>query len=224
MKKAFPWLRSKPEPEDSGKAVIRGEKVVIREKRLEDAADDHAWRTDEELARLDATRPLKMSYQEFLRYSREELLYAGSASKRLAIETLDGRHIGNCMYYDISDRRGEAELGIMIGDRDYWSRGYGTDSVDAMLTHIFSTTALNRVYLHTLEWNQRAKRAFAKAGFSEVKKLRRSGMDFILMEVHRPEWERSRGSPEDADAPSQDGVQDSHPFSSDGAASQGAEG
>ncbi len=172
--------------------MIRGEKVVLREKRIEDAADDYAWRTDEELSRLDATRPINLPYEDFLRYSREELEYPNPRSRRLAIDTLEGKHIGNCMYYDIDLRQGEAELGIMIGDRNYWSKGYGTDSVNALLEHIFTTTPIKRVYLHTLEWNHRARRSFAKSGFREVKKVRRSGMDFIFMEIYRSEWEQQK--------------------------------
>ena len=190
MKKAFPWLQKKTEPAEPGRVVMRGKKVILREKRLEDAGDDYAWRTDEELARLDATQPLQLSYDEFVRYSKDELGYPYASSKRLAIDTVDGRHIGNCMFYDIDLRRNQAELGIMIGDRDYWSRGYGQDSVDALLTHIFTTTPLKRVYLHTLTWNNRARRSFAKSGFRELKSVRRSGMDFVLMEVMRPDWER----------------------------------
>ena len=170
---------------------MRGEKVVLREKRPEDVPDDYAWRSDEELARLDATRPLSMSFQDFINYSEEEISYPSDRSKRLAIDTLDGKHIGNCMYYDINVRRGSTEMGVMIGDREYWGRGYGTDSVGTLLRHIFTTMSLNRVYLHTLEWNARARRSFAKAGFRELKKVHRNGMDFVLMEIWRTEWEHS---------------------------------
>ena len=173
---------------------VRGEKVILRDKRVEDAVDDYAWRTDDELARLDATQPLRMSYDDFFRYSREDLALPNPRSKRLAIDTLDGDHIGNCMYYDIDMRQGEAELGIMIGDRDYWDKGYGTAALDSLLGHIFTTLPLTRMYLHTLEWNHRAQRAFAKAGFREVKKVCRHGLDFILMEIWRADWERRQTS------------------------------
>ena len=186
FKRPLPWSRKTPAAAEN--VFVKGEKVILREKRLEDVPDNYAWRSDDELARLDATRPLNMSYESFLRYSREELAAPSPMSKRLAIDTHDGKHIGNCMYYDIDRRQSEAELGIMI-DREYWSKGYGTDSVGSLLSHIFTETSLTRIYLHTLEWNQRARRAFAKAGLREVKKVRRSGMDFILMEVLRTEWE-----------------------------------
>ncbi|MCH7745145.1 MAG: GNAT family N-acetyltransferase [Chloroflexi bacterium] len=176
--------------ESDDQLLVRGKKVILREKSVDDAQADYAWRVDEELARLDATRPLNMSYNDFLRYSKEEMNYPSPRSKRLAIDTLDGKHIGNCMYYDIDLRQGEAELGIMIGDREYWGKGYGTDSVNSLLDHIFTTTPITRVYLHTLEWNNRARNSFAKSGFREVKPVRRNGFDFIYMEVWRSEWER----------------------------------
>ena len=224
MQKAFPWLRREAEPVEYGRVVITGKKVVIREKRLEDAADDFAWRTDDELARLDATRPIKMSYDAFLRYSKEELTHATSSPKRLAIDTLDGRHIGNCMYYDIDLKRRQAELGIMIGDRNYWSKGYGSDSVDTVLRHIFTTTTLSRVYLHTLDWNHRARRSFAKSGFREVKMLRRGGLDFVLMEVNRDEWESRKGTKEHGTPYREPVREDGHSVPGVGSATEVAQG
>ncbi len=201
----MPWLRARSEPDGDGEFVFKGDRVVIRPKRLEDARDDYAWRTDEELARLDATRPIRMPYEDFVKYSKDELLYSSVTSRRLAIDTLDGRHIGNCMYYDIDVRRGRAELGIMIGDREYWGKGYGTESVDSLLTHIFTATSLNLVYLHTLEWNNRARRSFAKSGLREVKKVRRGGLDFVLMEIDRPRWEELSKDQNGATNSSRDG-------------------
>jgi RimJ/RimL family protein N-acetyltransferase len=184
--------------------MIRGDLVVIREKRIEDAPDDYSWRIDEELARLDATCPIRMSFEDFLRYSRDELVYSSSTSKRLGIDTHDGKHIGNCMYYDIDLRRRRAELGIMVGDRDYWNSGYGTNSVDILLAHMFTTTTLELVYLHTLDWNQRARCSFAKSGFREIKKVRRSGLDFIYMEIARSEWEELQAASPPPNGPDSD--------------------
>jgi RimJ/RimL family protein N-acetyltransferase len=96
------------------------------------------------------------------------------------------------MYYDIDLRNGETELGIMIGNRDYWSKGYGRDAVNTLIDHIFTSTTMIRIYLHTLDWNHRARRSFAKSGFRELRKVRRSGLDFVQMEIMRPEWEHMR--------------------------------
>ena len=163
--------------------LLTGEKVALREKRLTDAPRDYAWRTDPELAQLDAASPLRMSYPDYLRVFEDELRFPTPWSRRLTIETLDNVQIGNCMYYDIDFVGRKTELGILIGDRDYWGRGYGTDAVLTLLDHIFETTQMTRVYLHTLDWNIRAQRSFAKCGFVPVRQVRRNGMDFILMEI-----------------------------------------
>ena len=189
FKKAYNRLKNHQErrPATVGINLI-GEKVVLREKKLEDAVEDYVWRRDPELSELDATRPISMSFTDYHRYTREELRYDSYYSVRLAVDTLDGTHIGNCMYYDINDRRQEAELGIMIGDRDYWSEGYGSDAVKTLINYVFSYTHLAKIYLHTLKENYRARRSFTKSGLSEIREVRRSGKDFVRMEIIKEDW------------------------------------
>lgn len=189
LKKVFPWRRkNRSESTNQDNLMIEGAKVVLRQKRIEDAFHDYQWRIDPELSKLDATFPLRIRYKEFVRFSLDEIEYPSIRSKRLAIDTKDGVHIGNCMYYDLDERRGQTEVGIMIGHRDYWNGGYGTDAVVTLVRHIFSTiSSINKVYLHTLDWNSRARKAFAKAGFVEVREVKREGQNFVLMETARPE-------------------------------------
>ena len=168
--------------------VLRGERVVLRPKRLEDAEDDYRWRVDEELSRLDAAPPLRMPLPEFKRLAESELMYAVPWSRRYAVETADEKHIGNCMYYDIDYGKKQAELGILIGERECWGKGYGTEAVRVLLRHIFMETPITKVYLHTLDWNVRAQRSFAKCGFMFVKKIRRDGQWFHYMEVAKEQW------------------------------------
>ena len=187
FRRAFPWSRD--ENKELPLVNEEGEKVRIREKRVEDIRNEYSWRVDPELSRLDATRPMTMSYEDFFRYSKEEMQFPNYRSKRLAVETLEGVHIGNIMYYDLNMQNSQAELGIMIGDKGYWSSGYGTDTVNTMLRHLFTILELDRVYLHTLSWNYRAQASFAKSGFKLVRNVKRGGQDFILMEVLRSDWE-----------------------------------
>jgi RimJ/RimL family protein N-acetyltransferase len=190
FRKAFPWSRD--ENKELPMVDEKGSKVRIREKREEDIRNEYAWRVDPELSRLDATRPLTMSYEDFFRYSREEMKFPNYRSKRLAVDTLEGLHIGNIMYYDLNRRDRQAELGVMIGDKEYWGNGYGTDTVNILLRHLFATMELDRVYLHTLSWNYRAQASFNKSGFKSVRNVKRGGQDFILMEVLRTEWRESQ--------------------------------
>jgi len=171
--------------------MIIGSKVILRDKRLADAQDDYSWQTDPELAQLDASPLLAATFSKYLADYASELHYPSPTRCQFAIETVDGQHIGNCTYYGISEAGGEAELGIMIGNRDYWDKGYGADAVDALLSHIFHMTKLKRVYLKTLDSNHRAQRCFQKCGFTPYKYLIKDGFSFVLMEVCRENWRRT---------------------------------
>ena len=164
----------------------------MRQKRLGDAANDYAWRRDTELSRLDATAPLLSSFEEYLKGYAEELRYPGKGHRRFAIETMDGKHIGNCAYFNINEAEKEVELGIMIGDRAYWNQSYGADAVVILLNHIFSQTQMERVYLKTLDWNIRAQKCFEKCGFAPCGQLIRGEHRFLIMDIHRSDGLRSK--------------------------------
>ncbi|MFQ6121872.1 MAG: GNAT family N-acetyltransferase [Dehalococcoidales bacterium] len=171
--------------------MIIGNKIRLRDKRLSDARDDYRWQKDPDLVRFDAVPLLTTSFSQYLLdYTSELRYYPVSLRRPFAIETLDGKHIGNCVYYNINETKGEAELGILIGDRDYWDKGYGTDAVATLVNHIFLQTNLRRLYLKTLYWNQRAQKCFAKCGFMPYGHLVKDGYDFVLMELHRKQWEK----------------------------------
>jgi len=164
--------------------IATGALVRLRAKQIGDAENDYAWRCDPELAAYDAARPLRASYKTFVYTMREELNYPTTHRRTFAIEDLAGdRHIGNVMYYGYDPRVGEAEFGITIGERDFWSSGYGTDSVRTLIAYLFDEIGLSRVYLHTLSWNYRAQRCFERAGFQRVRQVQRDGHEFILMEI-----------------------------------------
>ncbi len=168
--------------------MLKGEKVVIRGKKTSDAANDYAWRSDEELARLDAAMTLHIPFKHFLTSYIDEISHSSPRRQRFAIDTLGGKHIGNCMYYNIDRVKGEAELGIVIGDRDYWGKGYGEDAVTTLIAYIFNSDGIDRVYLNTLEWNARAQRCFEKCGFTSCRRRRRFNGTFIVMEIYRHSW------------------------------------
>lgn len=168
-------------------------KTRLREKRLGDARCDYSWQTDPELAALDAVSPPSLSYPEYLARYAVELRYPSARRHRFAIETSDSEHIGNCTYYAINNKQGEAEIGIMIGNRDYWDKGYGVDAVTNLLEVIFQQTRLNRIYLKTLVDNTRAQKCFAKCGFTPCGHLQRDDYTFVLMELHRRQWQQPAG-------------------------------
>ncbi len=144
--------------------TLVGSKVRLRPKQIKDAANDYSWRTNTELCRLDAALPIPVSFDIYLKSYIEELNYPRRGCC-LAIETLDGRHIGNCSYFSLDDIKQETEMGIMIGDKACWDQGYGTDTILTLLNHVFSQAGVQRVYLRTLDWNKLAHTCFTNCGF-----------------------------------------------------------
>jgi RimJ/RimL family protein N-acetyltransferase len=111
------------------------------------------------------------------------------------IRTLEGdRLVGYTgLEGDISPH-GEAFVGIGIGERDFWGKGYGTDAMNVILRFAFQELNLRRVSLDTFEYNPRAIRSYEKVGFVHEGRARdflyREGRrwDLIFMGILREEW------------------------------------
>jgi RimJ/RimL family protein N-acetyltransferase len=111
------------------------------------------------------------------------------------IRTLaDDRLIGEVGLDGIQWNNGDTFVGISIGEKDDWSKGYGTDAMRLILRFAFAELNLRRVSLTVFEYNPRALRSYQKAGFKEEGRMReylnRDGRrwDMIFMGILREEW------------------------------------
>jgi RimJ/RimL family protein N-acetyltransferase len=172
--------------------LARGNLVLLRDKTVADAEQDYAWRRDVELAAFDAARPYNGSFKDYLAIFNDELRFPSPYRKTIAVEDLEGRHIGNVMYYNADYSRREAEIGVTIGLRDYWGRGYGTDLLRTFITYMMEALPVDRIYLKTLDWNLRAQRCFERAGFQRYGTSRRGDYSFVLMDVRRQDLAQAR--------------------------------
>ncbi len=104
--------------------------------------------------------------------------------------------IGEIDLSGINWASGESIVGIGIGDRNDWGKGYGTDAMRVILRFAFEELNLHRVFLNTFEYNPRALRAYEKCGFKHEGRVRgmlnRDGKrwDVIYMGILREEWEK----------------------------------
>jgi len=140
---------------------------------------------DPEVAEWNGSNPLRSPLWLFKRFVQAEV----RRKDRLAFVILDeeGEYLGTVELYDITPE--EATLGILIGRKDRWGQGYGTEAVRAALGYAFSTLGLKRVKLRTFAHNLRARRAFQKAGFREVGLgPGPKGREDVYMEVRREDF------------------------------------
>ncbi|MBI51832.1 MAG: hypothetical protein CL779_01260 [Chloroflexi bacterium] len=166
--------------------ITQGNLVSIRIKIFDDLYNDYAWRKDPEISKYDAVPPLSVTFNDFV--DRHNLEYSKYSKERAIFSIYSNseyQHIGNIMFYNLNNMKKNVEIGITIGEKDFWSRGYGTEALSLFVEYIFSVLKVKSIYLHTLNWNERAYQAFVKSGFYEVKKVRRLGHLFIKMEINK---------------------------------------
>lgn len=107
----------------------------------------------------------------------------------------DDRKIGLINLSGFNWLVGNAWVGIGIGERDLWGKGYGTDAMRILLRYAFTELNLNRVTLDLFEINQRGLASYKKAGFTEegrspkVLSIAGDRYDLIFMGILRSEWE-----------------------------------
>jgi RimJ/RimL family protein N-acetyltransferase len=146
--------------------------------RLEPLNMDHLyqhfeWNNDPELNRLDSEVPyeeealpdFKRRFEEFVFNPRPDIV-------DLEVHTTEGKLIGVIYIVGINRHNGNALIGVTIGDRDYWGRGYGRAALQLVLRYCFEHLELHRVTAETFEYNPAWKKLVVWAGFQREGTLR----------------------------------------------------
>lgn len=153
------------------------------------------WDRDTEQHRLADSEPAQLwsekKIKEFVEKSKEKK----SSSFRFSVHTLaDDKLIGGVGLWINSWSTAEAWLGISIGDREYWGKGYGTDAVRLAVQYGFIELNLRRVSLGLHAYNERARKAYEKVGFKMEGTMRGEGVrdgvrfDSLWMGILSEEW------------------------------------
>ena len=145
--------------------MLKGEKVILRPMNEDDIARQHEFNQDLELYGLDSDHP-QVSTLSRAKSFYESRTTSEEDNAAFAIEA-DGKYIGFCSLMHLRNRFGNLELGIMIGDRDFWGHGYGRDAVALLLNYGFHYLGTRRIVLTTNAKNLRAIHCFSACGFQE---------------------------------------------------------
>ncbi len=179
--------------------MLRGEKVTLRATTREDLTSH--WRFENDLDFFLAgggDPPAPVPLERLQRDFDREISDPPSNKTEFAIEA-DGEYIDRCGLYNIDRTARHAELGISIGDKDYWGRGYGREVVGLLLDYAFRLRNFRRVWLEVHAGNERGIRAYRSCGFVEEGRMREhvwlAGryVDNVIMGVLREEWNGEEG-------------------------------
>ncbi len=81
------------------------------------------------------------------------------------------KHIGNILLHMIDAQNRSGEIGILIGERDFWGKGVATEAIALLSRHAFDRLNLHKLYAGMVEGNEASQRAFEKVGFTVEGKL-----------------------------------------------------
>jgi len=88
------------------------------------------------------------------------------------------------------------DLSIIIGEKEVWGKGYGTEAIILLLDYAFQTLKFHRVAIGVVGFNERAIRFYEKVGFKK-EGIQRDGYyhnstfhDFIMMSILEDEFRK----------------------------------
>lgn len=181
--------------------MIYGKRLRLRRNERSDLPRFVEWLNDPEVrAHLSMNLPISQAGEE---QWFEEMLKRPAAEQPYAIEIRESppgeggetwRLIGNCGLFDVNWTVRSAEVGIFIGDKSCWNKGYGTEVMRLLLDYGFGSLNLNRIFLRVDEANRGGVRAYEKAGFVHEGRFRQGTYqggqyrDMLFMSVLRSEW------------------------------------
>jgi RimJ/RimL family protein N-acetyltransferase len=97
--------------------------------------------------------------------------------------------IGSVSLSDINQISNTAELGLIIGNKEYWNMGYGKEASSLLLKYAFEYLNLNNIMLQVYDYNENAIHLYKDLGFKEIGRRRdairykRKLHDIIFMDL-----------------------------------------
>ncbi len=143
-----------------------GEKVFLSPLSAKDAEKYSLWLNDFEVMQyMNMAEVVYSVEKEFDVLEKKSMTYEPAFS---IIDQETDKLIGSCSIANIDSVNGTAELGVMIGDKNFWGRGYGADAVKLLLDHSFNVLNLKNIMVEVYSYNERAIKCFEKCGFKKI--------------------------------------------------------
>lgn len=173
--------------------LISGPKVYLRQPLIDDAKLWAIWLNDYQIALPLGDEIYAKITEEGLKKQIED--YPKSEYYMFTIVTNDNdKAIGRCILFNIDQVNRKGTVGIFLGDRSSWGKGYAKEAFELLIEYSFRIINLHSIMLGVFEFNQRAISMYKKIGFKEigkrreVRKLNGIYVDVLLMDLLESEY------------------------------------
>lgn len=144
--------------------IIKTGNYVIRPLKKEDASLWQTWDVDPEVqAHMPEPKNEPQDISEQFEYITE--CEADEEGYYWSIETLDGATIGTVSLFEINSHHKTGDVGIVIGDKNYWGKGVATEVFGTLIPYAFENLDLERISAEVEAANIPMQKVFEKVGF-----------------------------------------------------------
>ena len=146
-----------------------GKKCYLSPIDLNDAEKYTEWLND-----LEVTANLGPLYGGIISVESEKDILKDLSQKHnyAIIDIKTNKLIGNCGFLEIDNLNQTAEIGILIGNKKIWDKGYGTEAMVLLMDYGFKALNLHNILLKVFSFNERAIKCYEKVGFKIIGKRR----------------------------------------------------
>ena len=185
------------------KDILKGELIRLSALDADELSKAFTrWSRDSEFKRLLDSNAVRMNSEKVAQKWLEKEIDEQSVNQHwFSIRALaDDKLLGDIDLFVANWTGRDAFVGLGIGEREFWGKGYGTDVMRVILRYAFTEVNLNRVTLNVFEYNPRAIRSYEKAGFRHEGRVRQflnkegRRWDMLFMGILREEWMKQYGN------------------------------
>ncbi|MBS3873926.1 MAG: GNAT family N-acetyltransferase [Firmicutes bacterium] len=177
---------------------MRGEiQVLFRAIEAKDVGLICRWANDDRVNAGATFRVFPWS-ERMVRKMIDDGNFESDEKRYLIIETAEGIAIGIAIVRAINRQDRNAELGIVIGEIEYWNKGYGWAVAQKLLELCFNGLGLKRIYVYVPEFNRASGIMAAQLGLAKEGVLRKcfyrdaKFWDATLYSLLDDEWQSQR--------------------------------
>jgi RimJ/RimL family protein N-acetyltransferase len=155
------------------------------------------WSDDREVTRY-LSRGAFPSSLDLLERNYEAMIHSNTEIELAIVDRKTDSHIGITGLHSVSWINRSSEFRILIGEKDYWGKGYGTEATQLMVAYAFEVLNLHKVWLGVNSQNVGAIKSYEKVGFIKEGELRdeifRNGRYYsaIRMSILQSEYQSVR--------------------------------